>query len=1836
MWIHDGAGVMRGALVSALSRAGFALGSGLLIAVLGISLIVAPVVANQVWAEHGNGDAGQTFTANEVVYVSGDLDQTSEDAAFPYSARVYVTRDLDHWNYGQGLLDLTGSSGSYNVVVGSSMGSAFFGEIVWLPMLTVGRYDIVLDENQNGIYDCDQATGVCDVVVGDPATSGDFAFQVLPPTGAPVVDKVEIKKHANIQAIAYEQLPNVVNYTTAALGIWSTTASFAVAWSPMTGMIIGTGVFFAESNVKDLYTSYDSYTIGMGITLLKQIGGPLAAKYKALADDPPDAAFETVTELGPVPYHPALAEDGFSRAQADTANALEEEGALVVALTHSLEKLDGALAANDPAAIVRQARMVKTYADLLASNSEDSANQIGTLAGEVKNHGGDRVIRAADVIGYQQHVASSGFSAAELDDMRAAGLTGAEIASFRQYVTTMKTDGLADFNEYQVWLDLRDSTAAGVPTLRTISDQATAMIEYYGYSVDDIYPVASAGGPYTGTEGTAVALSAAASTDPNGDALRYAWDLDGDGAFDDGSSASVSNTWSGEYRGLVGVRVTDPDGYADTAYAPVRIGSANRAPVMGATSPADSIVATQPGGTISFSAEATDPDGDAVTFRWYLAGAEVATGPAWSSTVTEADAGDFVVVVADDGSPFSTDPFARWRIAMPGVVAEGPISVTSAPAGASIVLDGVDTGRVTPAVLEGVSLGEHTVSVSLSGYMVPEAKTVTVTATGTATADFALVSPQFLDTFDDNSLDTAIWTVNQEGGARIAETNQQLEVTIPPESTGELISAGVLSRGKIRGDFDIRIGYRVIEWPPHNGVRIGIHFGEPGIEQRILERVSYSENNDGNGQESYTTFYYGGDQQIYTPTTDTSGTLRLVRQGSTVTAYYADADHWVPYTSGWTTTGDVSFGFSGWSHDPVFAGKPVRFALDNFVVASGDLVFPEGPPIVDAGTDATATEGGSVAFAGSFTDTGDTGAHTVTWDFGDGGTASTLEATHAYADNGAYTATLTVTDTAGQSASDTRTITVANANPAVDAGADQAATAGSPVNFAGSFTDAGTADTHTATWNWGDGTGDTPGTVAGGSATGIHAYVAAGSYTATLTVTDDDGGTGTDTVTVTVENTAPVAHDDDFSTAEDQELAVPAATGVLANDEVHGTPSLAVGAGPAHGTVTLEPTGAFTYTPAADYHGPDSFTYTVSDGTLAPVTATVSITVTPVNDAPVAASDQYGTDEDTTLEVDAPGLLGNDHDVDSASLSAALVAAPAHGSVTVDPDGSFTYVPAAGHSGADSFTYQASDGTTTSAAATVSIDVRPVADDAVPAGDIYTTAEDRQLEVPAPGVLANDANPDGGPITAMLQGTVTHGTLSLAADGSFSYTPEENWNGQDTFTYTCGAAASATVTITVTPVNDAPTASPDSYRVDENAALTVPAPGLLTNDADIDGDSLAAEVVAGPAHGSLDLEADGSFVYTPAPGYGGPDSFSYHASDGTAPSTPAMVTLTVNAVNHAPTARDDSYQTTAGSALDVPAPGVLANDDDEDGDALTAALVATTTHGNLALSADGSYRYTPAAGFSGSDTFTYRARDGIADSEPATVSISVQPAENHPPVITGITVPLDPKPVNTAITADATFTDPDAGDSWTSTWTWDDGATTAGTVTGGSVSGTHTYTTAGVYTISLTVNDGTAGTTASSSQYTVIYDPAGGFVTGGGWITSPAGAYTAKPGVNGKATFSFEAKYQKGASAPKGKVLFKIGKDDFTFRSTTEQWLVVTGAKAQYYGIGTVNGVGAYPFILTSIDGDVIGKGTPDLFRLKVWDRVTGETVYDNKMSAPDTDDPVMVLGGGSIVIHKN
>ena len=155
-------------------------------------------------------------------------------------------------------------------------------------------------------------------------------------------------------------------------------------------------------------------------------------------------------------------------------------------------------------------------------------------------------------------------------------------------------------------------------------------------------------------------------------------------------------------------------------------------------------------------------------------------------------------------------------------------------------------------------------------------------------------------------------------------------------------------------------------------------------------------------------------------------------------------------------------------------------------------------------------------------------------------------------------------------------------------------------------------------------------------------------------------------------------------------------------------------------------------------------------------------------------------------------------------------------------------------------------------------------------------------------------------------------------------------------------------------------------------------------------------------------------------------------------------------------------------------------------------------------------------------------------------------------------------------------------------------------------------------------------------EYLVVYDPQGGFVTGGGWINSPAGAYTANPSLTGKATFGFVSKYKKGATVPTGQTEFQFHVANFKFQSTVYDWLVIAGPKAQYKGTGTVGGIGNYGFMLTGTDGQVSGGGGVDKFRIKIWDKNNADAVvYDNQKGAGDNADPTTSIGGGSIVVHK-
>jgi len=169
----------------------------------------------------------------------------------------------------------------------------------------------------------------------------------------------------------------------------------------------------------------------------------------------------------------------------------------------------------------------------------------------------------------------------------------------------------------------------------------------------------------------------------------------------------------------------------------------------------------------------------------------------------------------------------------------------------------------------------------------------------------------------------------------------------------------------------------------------------------------------------------------------------------------------------------------------------------------------------------------------------------------------------------------------------------------------------------------------------------------------------------------------------------------------------------------------------------------------------------------------------------------------------------------------------------------------------------------------------------------------------------------------------------------------------------------------------------------------------------VDGDALKSVIVRGPAHGSVALNANGSFTYAPAANFNGSDSFTYKANDGSLDSNVATVSITVRPVNDAPVARDDDYSTPQGVSLNVNAPGVLANDGDVDGDKLSAAVVSGPAHGMLSLNADGSFTYNPSSGYTGTDSFTYRAGDGALSSNVATVVLHVTPTASTAGTITG-------------------------------------------------------------------------------------------------------------------------------------------------------------------------------------------------------------------------------------------
>jgi hypothetical protein len=425
----------------------------------------------------------------------------------------------------------------------------------------------------------------------------------------------------------------------------------------------------------------------------------------------------------------------------------------------------------------------------------------------------------------------------------------------------------------------------------------------------------------------------------------------------------------------------------------------------------------------------------------------------------------------------------------------------------------------------------------------------------------------------------------------------------------------------------------------------------------------------------------------------------------------------------------------------------------------------------------------------------------------------------------------------------------------------------------------------------------------------------------------------------------------------------------------------------------LNSDGSFNYTHDGSETTSDSFTYHANDGIADSNIATVTITINPINDPPVANDDSYSINESGTLNIAAAGVLGNDLDNESNPIIAVLDAGPTNAiSFTLNSDGSFNYAPTPYYNGADLFTYHANDGTNDSNIATVTITINPQNDPPQANDDYVIVSEDSINNLI--DALANDYDIDLDDLNITGISAPSNGN-AIYTSNYINYTPNPDYSGSDQFNYTIsdnnGGFDNATIYITVNPINDPPVANNDSASVLEDSINNQI--DVLTNDNDPDGDSLSITNVTVPLYGTTSHNSSYVF-YTPNANYTGSDQFSYTISDGNGRIDNATVYVTVGGTNDPPIANDDLdnvNEDTANNIIDV-----LANDYDPDGDSLEIISVTQPSHGVALFTSDYVY-YTPDPNYNGLDQFTYMISDNNGGNDNATVYIIVDNV-NDPPV----------------------------------------------------------------------------------------------------------------------------------------------------------------------------------------------------------------------------------------------
>jgi len=487
-----------------------------------------------------------------------------------------------------------------------------------------------------------------------------------------------------------------------------------------------------------------------------------------------------------------------------------------------------------------------------------------------------------------------------------------------------------------------------------------------------------------------------------------------------------------------------------------------------------------------------------------------------------------------------------------------------------------------------------------------------------------------------------------------------------------------------------------------------------------------------------------------------------------------------------------------------------------------------------------------------------------------------------------------------------------------------------------------------------------------------------GTVTVTYTVSDGMGGTVTGTLVLTVaENNIPVANDDSFTSQEDESVTLD----VLSNDTDEDGDTLSITEVTAStGTVILLPSGELSYQAPANYNGVVTIEYTISDGHGGTDTAQVTLTVTAVNDSPVAVDDTASVTEDGSVTVT---VLTNDSDVDGDVLTVTM-ASTDNGSVVVNNGTTVTYTPVANVNGEATFTYTISDGFSGTDTATVTVVIVAINDAPVANNDQANVSEDSSVIVNA---LANDADIDGDTLI-ITDATANSGTVTVNSDGNIVYTPLPNFVGTAIITYTIsdgnGGEATAQITVTVENVNDAPTLEGGEVSTNQDTPLSI---NVLSNANDIDGDTLTI-ASAEATNGTVEI-VNGVVTFTPADGFHGTATITVCVADQSGAQACATYTVTVIDTNDAPVVLNLTFTMEEDATLPIQLQG-----SDADGDALTYQLV-TSPDGEL-VGRLPNVLYAPDADFSGTTTFTFTANDGEETSNVGTVTINVNPVNDAP------------------------------------------------------------------------------------------------------------------------------------------------------------------------------------------------------------------------------------------------